>query len=260
MFVRDPEEAALVGAFIVAPNVLCRVGCKNKGGSGQLSFSASSSGTVSRHLKSYHRHLLDYFGRCKNGLSNWNELEETVAQLEDTVTEKVKKARRMSESFWKKVDPSLPGAMDGEAISQLMLLLWAVSNGIPRLTLNDPILDAYHKHLGASPPSNRHILQDQYLPILDQLVMRDYTQRLKKVASVCLMADGWRDLIRRDWIDAGAQWVEEIIRGSVITWSLAVVHLDLIFVPSSATSEAIHDLIANSVDAFVRLSHFFQSH
>lgn len=239
MFVRDPAEAAQAGVSIVDPYVLCRVGCKNKAVAG-------------RHLRSFHGSLLESFNRCKNGLSNWNELEETIANFETDVLEKVKKARRLSDSFWKKVDRSVPGAMDRDAVAQLLLLLWAVSNGIPRFALNDPILDAYHRHVGASPPSNRHTLQAEYLPILDNLVIRGYVQRLKGVASVSLLADGWRDLVRRDWLDAGVQWVEETVKDSQTTWSLQVVHLDLIFVPTSATSAAIHDLIATSVDDFVR--------
>jgi hypothetical protein len=259
MFVLDPTEAALRGVTIAEPYVLCRLGCKNKNGSGQLSFSAPSTGLVSRHLRTYHAPLLERFKACKKKGASWNDLEETIASLDEETVEKFKKARRQSDSFWKKSDPS--GVMDGEAVGQLLLLLWSVSNGVSRLALNDPILDAYHKHIGATPPSNRHTLQDQYLPILDQLVVRNYVTRLKKAASVCLMADGWRDLVRRDWIDAGVQWIEEIADGSVVSWGIAVVHLDLIFVPGSATSEAIHDLIANSVDEFVRRSlnhpHFY---
>lgn len=254
MFVADPAEAAQRGIELSEPYVICRVGCQNKDGYGHLSYSAATTGTVSRHLRTFHLPLLDRFKRCKAGLSNWNELEEQIASLDNEVVEKARKARRKSDSFWKKADSSATGA-DREAVGQLLLMFWAVSNCISRVALNDPILDLYHKHIGASPPSNRHALQDEYLPVCDELVVRDYHQRLKKAAAVCLMADGWRDLVRRDWIDAGVQWTEEIYDrvSEKIKWVISVVHLDLIFVPGSATSEAIHDLIANSVDAFVRL-------
>jgi hypothetical protein len=46
---------------------------------------------------------------------------------------------------------------------------------------------------------------------------------------------------------------------SELIWSLEVAHLDLIFVPGSATTEAIHLLIATSVDEFVHFSLFLSS-
>lgn len=254
MFVADQAEAAQRGVEIVEPYVLCRLGCKNKEGSGQLSYSAPSTGTVTRHLRTVHAPFLDRFKRCKAGRANWNELEELIASHDNDVMEKASKARRKSDSFWKKADGS-GAAVDPRAASQVVLMLWAISNGIPRVALNDPIFDVYHKLIGASPPENRHNLQDEHLPVCDELVMRDCIQRLKKTASVCLMADGWRDLVRRDWIDAGVQWTEEIYDRGLdrIKWLISVAHLDLIFVPGSATTEALNDLVANSVDEFVRL-------
>lgn len=253
MFVADAAEAAQRGVEIADSYVLCRLGCKNKEGTGQLSYSCLSTGTITRHLRTFHTAFFDRFHRCKAGRSNWNELEELIASHDTDVMEKVTKARRKSDSFWKKVDGSGVGA-DPRATSQVVLMLWAVANGISRVALNDTIFDVYHKLIGASPPDNRHTLQDEHLPVCDELVMRDCMQRLKKTAAVCLMADGWRDLVRRDWIDAGVQWTEEIYDRVLerVKWLISVAHLDLIFVPGSATTEAINDLIANSVDDFVR--------
>jgi len=127
------------------------------------------------------------------------------------------------------------------------------SSRVPRHVLNCPLFDQFLKEMGVSVAPNRHALQDIHLPVLDRLVVDDIKKRLSKVKSVSLSADGWRDRVRRDWIDAAIYFVEEKDE----RWTIEVVHPDLILVPCSATSEAIHTLIAETIDEFVRLFYLF---
>ena len=136
--------------------------------------------------------------------------------------------------------------------ASLLLMMWCSVNGIPRLATNCPLFDAYHKQLGASPPQNRHSLQSQYLPMLDELVVNDMKSRLAKVPAVNLSSDGWRSFNRQDFIDVGIYWIDDDPDAHA-RWRINVLHPDLIPLPSSATSEAIQTLVAQTVESFVRL-------
>lgn len=242
-FVADDEEAAKMGVSLSPGYVMCRLGCLSKDGSTPYSFSAPSTGAVTRHLRTKHPDMDRRFSDCKESRDSWNRLDDAVNGLEHQTMERLKKSRRNSEKFFTK----LTDGLEREARSQLLLLLWSVVNGVPRQVLNCPILDAYHQAIGAQPPANRHTLQDSYLPVLDSLVVNDLTSRLKNVVSASLSADGWRDRVKRDWISVGMYWIE-----GNDSWRISVAHPDLIFLASDATSESIHLHIAEIVDSFVR--------
>lgn len=226
---------------------ICICGCLSKDKSSKFVYSVPNTGIISRHLKANHPQLLAQFKECKALRGNWNSLEEQVAKLNDETENKLKRSRRYSEKFFGK----LTDGFEHEKRAGLLLLMWAVSNGVSRNVLNCSLFDAYHKALGVQPPANRHTLQDQYLPLLDTLVVDNMVERLSKVPCVSLSADGWRDRIRRDWIDVAIYWIENISEGNA--WKIAVLHPDLIPVPSTSTSEDIQTLVVETVDTYVRL-------
>src|SRR6185295_4458384 len=104
--------------------------------------------------------------------------------------------------------------------------------------LNDPLFDAYLRELGAEAAPNRHSLQAEYLPQLDELVVSEYSSQLKKTICVSLSADGWRDRIRRNWISLGFYFMVD----DDGVWRIEVIHPDLIPISISSTSEAISEL------------------
>jgi hypothetical protein len=209
-----------------------------------LVFSTPNTGIVSRHVEIKHPEISKQFSDCKNSEDNWNRLDQKVMKLEAEVLERIQKRRRLSEKMFSKMNDGLGNEVRGN----LLLLMWASANGIPRLSLNCPLFDAYLKSLGATVPSSRHSLQDQYLPALDVLVVADMSDRLKKASCVSLSADGWRDRVRRDWIDIGVYWIED----GPSSWRICVLHPDLIPITTSTTSEAIHSLIAETTENYVR--------
>ena len=98
-------------------------------------------------------------------------------------------------------------------------------------------------------PTTNHSLQAEYLPQLDELVVSEYSSQLKKTICVSLSADGWRDRIRRNWISLGFYFMVD----DDGVWRIEVIHPDLIPISISSTSEAISELIADTVDVYVRV-------
>lgn len=230
----------------------CKCGCLNADGVLRLVYSAPSTGAVKRHLEKHHQQLSSRFLACKNRNGNLNELVELMEKANAEALEKAQKRRRRSDSFWAK-----SVHLEREVASNLRLLTWAVSCGVSRYALNDILFDAYHKSMGCEPPKNRHLLQDSYLPVLDELLRERMVSDLKEVASVSLSSDGWRDNARRDWINVVIYWIVE--SPTMKRWLIKCMEPDLIFLPSSATADTIAYLINGSLDPVVLFFFFFCS-
>ncbi len=228
-------------------DVFCKCDCldKNNGGVLRVRYAAPNTGAIKRHVEKHHPALFAKFEACKERKGNLNELFEEIDRLDGVATEKATKRRRKSDSFWSKATN-----LEKEVTSNLRLLAWAISCGVSRNALNDILFDSYHKSLGAPPPSNRHLLQDSYLPAFDELVRASIIESLKKASSVSLSSDGWRDRSRRDWINIVVQWIGDS-SNTPKKWDILVVEPDLIFLPSSATSDTIAYLIDDSLESFV---------
>lgn len=130
-----------------------------------------------------------------------------------------------------------------------MLLCWSIANGISRNSLNDAIFDYFLRLAGTSASPNRHDMQALYLPQLDLFVKREILQRLKTVRSVAVSSDGWRDSVRRNWLDLGIAWVSEVDGGT--RWQIDVVDADLINLPSEISGDIIETVVRESIDEFV---------
>ena len=143
------------------------------------------------------------FNKCKAGKKKWDALEDLLAEKEQEFEARVAKRLRTSEKFFKMRTDGLSHDLKGG----MLLLLWASSNGLSRNVLNCPLFDAYHRHNGINLPPNRHLLQSDYVPHLDKLVVDGMVSRLsvssfsplcitpshllrKKTLSVSLSADG----------------------------------------------------------------------
>jgi len=149
----------------------------------------------------------------------------------------------LSDKFFTKAISGL----ENKIKSSLVLVMWAVANGVPRSALNCPLFDKYHDIIGAPTPPNRHDLQSQYLQELDSLVVKEIKTTLSSCLCVSLSADGWRDRLRRDWL---GYHIYAIIDQPDL-WKILVINPDLISINSSTTAENIAALIAQSADSFV---------
>jgi hypothetical protein len=179
-----------------------------------------------------------------NNTDNVNGLKEHIdARYADSLAYTNKKRKKQGKLEFKAVK------LDKAVVSELRLMLWAVSNGISRNSLNDPLFDDFMKSLGTHLAPNRHTLQDEHLFVLDQLVLESIREKLKGVPCVSISSDGWRDNSRRDWINVVITWCGESPEKK--TWKIFCVEPDLIFLPTSATAEAIAYLINQSVDSIV---------
>jgi len=245
MFILRSSDAAATGLSLAPGHGICKCGCLAKDGLTRLVYAAPNTGAVARHVEKNHHDLFKEFAKCKANLSNWNGLEQAVEEVNEGTIESLKRQRKSNEKYFTRASDGLDRPIRGN----LLLLMWAAANALPRHVLNCPLFDAWLNQLGAQPPPNRHTLQEEYLPLLDQLVVADITARLEKATCVSLSADGWRDRVRRDWIDIGVSWIEEALPGK---WQISVVHPDLIPVSVSSTSDTISVLIVDRVDQFVR--------
>jgi hypothetical protein len=224
----------------------CKCGCLDADGVLRLRYAAPSTGAVKRHLEKHHKQFFSKFLACKDRNGNINELFELIEKANAEALEKAQKRRRRSDSFWAK-----SVQLEKEVSSNLRLLTWAVSCGVSRIALNDILFDAYHKSLGCEPPKNRHLLQDSYLPALDELLRERMVSDLKEVASVSLSSDGWRDNARRDWINIVIYWIME--SQTPKRWHIKCMEPDLIFLPNSATADTIAYLIDGALEPIVHL-------
>jgi hypothetical protein len=230
---------------IDATNSYCKCGCLDSDGLSRKKYSTPFSGAIKRHVEKIHPQLYSLFLNCKQNRGNINELTESIAKLDGESVAKAAKRRRRSDSFFSKAV-----GLEMAVTSDLRLLLWAVTNGISRNALNDPLFDAYLKSLGSQLASNRHTLQDQYLPALDDLVVDTMSSELKEVKCIALSSDGWRDRARRDWINIVLSWISTS-RLNLKKWEIFSVEPDLIYLPSSATADTIAYLINDSLESVV---------
>ncbi len=184
--------------------VICLCGCLASDNSKPLIYSGQNTGVVKRHVKLKHLYLHDEFLRCKNGDGNFNRLMETVETLNKNALEKLRVKKLKNDRFFSRF---LDDGMEKLLKANLKLMMWAVANGIPRIALNDPLFDSYLNDLGTPAAPNRHSLQEDYLPQLDALVVKEIKDELKNVSSVSLSADGYRDRVRRDWVNVTIYWI-----------------------------------------------------
>lgn len=223
----------------------CRLGCLNREGNDFHTYSIASTSSVIRHLLAKHPAMHAMFHRALNNEFNVNELETEIEKAEMKARERIAKMHRHSISFFAKIDKRL----DNKVASNLELLLWAIANGVPRLALNCPIFDSYHRRIGSVPADNRQTLQSEYLPQLDILVKAHYSDMFKRSRSVSILSDGWRDSVKRNWIDVGIAFVAEDEASS--KWIIEVVDADLVPVTGAGTGDVLETLVRESVQDFV---------
>src|SRR5262249_9084516 len=85
-------------------------------------------------------------------------------------------------------------------------------------------------------------------PSLDLLVKREIKARLMKVRSVSVTSDGWRDRVKRNWLDLGIAWIVE----TNAKWEIEVVFdVDLILLPGESTGDVLETAVRESVEEFV---------
>jgi hypothetical protein len=234
---------------IDASNSYCKCGCMDDDGISRKKYSAPTTGHVSRHVEKIHPELFTLFNNVKNTRGNFNELIERIDRLNDGALQKATKRRRLSDKFFSKSLKLQPAVT-----SDLRLLLWAIGNGVSRNAINDVLFDQYLRSLGTQPATNRHTLQNQYLPVLDDLVRAGFKDELKSLHSVAIASDGWRDRTRRDWINIVLAFIVDSEQGPK-KWNIRNIEPDLVFLPSSATGDTIAYLINNVLDSIVLL-HF----
>jgi hypothetical protein len=233
---------------IDASTSFCKCGCLDLDGVDRKTYGTPTTGAIKRHVEKVHPALFTMLTNAKNNRGNIMNLLEKIEELDGNAVAKVKKQRRNSDRFWIKSIELKPAV-----ISDLRLLMWSISSGISRNAVNDPLFDAYIRSLGAQVAPNRHTLQDQHLPVLDDLVRTSWVKETKDILSSALSSDGWRDRHRRDWINIVIAFIILSLDGK--SWVIRVIEPDLIFLPSSATSDTIAYLINDSVD---RIVHFFR--
>lgn len=68
--------------------------------------------------------------------------------------------------------------------------------------------------------------------------------------SVSVLSDGWRDRVRRNWLDLGIAWVSDL---HPTRWVIETVDADLIPIVGASTGNIIETLVRESVEEFVRL-------
>lgn len=228
--------------------VICRCGCLGKEGADRLVYSGPTTGAVKQHMIGKHKALYDEFMRCKNANGNWERLLESIQILNDATVEKITKRRRRSDGFY---STAIAKNLEKATVAELKLMMWALSNRIPRIALDDVLFDSYLREVGTSPTPNRHLLQSSHLVELDNLVVKEFTDELASVKCVSLSADGYRDRVRRDWLNVTVYWCAPS-KQKVIKWEIRLLKPDIIYLPSSATAENISLYISEVVDDFVR--------
>jgi hypothetical protein len=171
---------------------------------------------------------------------------EKIKSLNDGVFEKLSKRRRRSDTFY---NNAIIKKLEKSTVAELRLLNWAVANRIPRIALDDVLFDSYQREVGVSPAPNRHSLQNNHLVELDNLVVKEFVEELTSVKCVSLSADGYRDRVRRDWINVSVYWcAPEPGSGK---WVIRILKPDIIYLPESATAENISLYISEVIDDFV---------
>lgn len=222
----------------------CRLGCLNLERTDQLTFSVSSTSHVERHLTAKHPSILKKFEDAKNDRYNIETLEREVEAAEARAFEVVSKRKANSDKFFHFVDRGLEHKLQCD----LELLLWSITNGVSRSSLNCPILDLFLKHVGAAPAANRHDLSQLYIQQLDLLVKKDIRFTTKNLRSASAFLDGWTDLLRRFFLDLGIAFIDEPEPG---VWVVEVIDLDLIPIHGSVTGDVIEVAVRESIEEFL---------
>lgn len=224
------------------PYVTCRCGCISASGDAPLSYHGQ---VIGRHVRTHHPELHKEFKSAKKGEHNFNELEAKIRALDEEAQTSMKTRRMTIDNFFTKKHE----AFDHVTRANLLLLMWACANSIPRFVMDCPLFDAMYRQLGCNPGPNRHEIQSKYLPQLDRLVVNDFRLRLKNAKVVSLSADGYRDRVRRDWIDVSICYVE-----SGAKWTIEVLHPDIVLITQSATADTIELLVSEMVQDWVTQS------
>lgn len=63
--------------------------------------------------------------------------------------------------------------------------------------------------------------------------------------------DGWRDRVRRNWLDLGIAWTAEERIGATTRWFIEAIDADLIPIHGASTGDVIETLLKESIEDFV---------
>ena len=66
--------------------------------------------------------------------------------------------------------------------------------------------------------------------------------------SVSVLSDGWRDRVRRNWLNLGIAWMSDL---HPTRWVIETVDADLIPIVGASTGNIIETLVRESVEEFV---------
>lgn len=127
--------------------------------------------------------------------------------------------------------------------------LWSVLCLISRQALNDPLFDLAMKKSGCQASPCRNQLESTYLAQLDLLICEEMKDMLAPIEVVSLSVDGWSDRLREHWMDCSVSFVKE--NAETKLWELCVLHPDLIYVGTAATSDVIECLIRSVCSEFL---------
>lgn len=225
----------------------CKLGCLSMDGISRKVFKIYNSGHFQSHLKSTHPFLLTQFQSCKRNIGNFNALIANIENLDAQATKTIEKNRK-SRLNWNNV---VAKDLAPQARSNLLLLMWQIANGIPRLPANCPIFDLYLRSLGTNPAASRNTLQNDYLPLLSSLVVDKTRADFSDAKSVALSGDGWRSRTRQDFVNVTGGRMKTLPDK---TWEILVAEFDLIHIPGSCTADNLESLIRISVDELVQIS------
>jgi hypothetical protein len=81
----------------------CKCGCIDTDGVFRKKYATPTTGAIKRHVEKVHPDLFSLFTNCKNHMGNLNELDETIARLDDSAVKKTAKRRRVN-AFGKAID------------------------------------------------------------------------------------------------------------------------------------------------------------
>lgn len=224
----------------------CKVGCLANDSLSRKELKCHNTGHMEKHMVAAHPLLWTQFRACRGNAGNYTALLANIDSAAKSVASKIEKNKK---SFLK-WPRAAEAKVDGAVKSNLLLLMWQISNGVGRLSANCPIFDMYLRSLGTNPAANRHTLQDSYLPLLSSLVVGELHDELSDCNSVSLSADGWRSRTRQDFVSVTAAWMKTVADG---TWKIGVAEVDLVHVSASCTANNLETLISNSVEDFVRI-------
>jgi len=224
----------------------CKVGCLANDTVSRKLLKCHTTGHMEKHMIAAHSLFWTQFRACQGNAGNYNALLANIDNAAKTVASKIEKNKKNTLKWPRAVEARVDGAVK----SNLLLLMWQISNGVGRISANCPIFDLYLRSLGTNPAANRHTLQHSYLPLLSSLVVRELHDELSECNSVSLSADGWRSRTRQDFVSVTAAWMKTVADG---TWKIGVAELDLVHVSGSCTANNLETLISNSVEDFVRI-------